>query len=117
MPLILGNSTNDTDSKKSLWFIPVSYTTQAQPDLLATRPSFWMTDENMTIEDVGASERHWVLFNLQQTGYYRVNYDKRNWKMLVTHLQDPRKFKQFDVVTRAQLIDDSFFLARAGLLE
>lgn len=48
------------------------------------------------------------------TGFYRVNYDERNWNLIWSQLiQDPFAIP---VWTRAQLIDDALNLARAGRL-
>lgn len=48
-------------------------------------------------------------------GFYRVNYDERNWNLIIQQLiEDPR---EISVINRAQLIDDAFNLARAGLLD
>ena len=29
-----------------------------------------------------------VVFNVQETGYYRVNYDKRNWGLIADQLEE-----------------------------
>lgn len=47
-------------------------------------------------------------------GFYRVNYDNNNWKLLVYQLR--RNPNQIPVATRGQLIDDAFQLANAGIL-
>lgn len=49
------------------------------------------------------------------TGFYRVNYDNDNWRQLVLQLNTTHR--EIHVLNRAQLIDDSFNLARAGLLD
>lgn len=49
-------------------------------------------------------------------GYYRVNYDQRNWNLLTRYLQNPQKFKNIAPANRAQLIDDALNLARGGKL-
>jgi aminopeptidase N len=51
------------------------------------------------------------------TGFYRVNYDLRNWKLLTEYLMDRDRFTQIGIINRAQLLDDSLNLARAGLLD
>ena len=28
----------------------------------------------------------WVIFNVQETGYYKVNYDEQNWNMISSQL-------------------------------
>lgn len=47
-------------------------------------------------------------------GFYRVNYDSRNWDLLIAEMKN--NSKSVHVLNRAQLIDDSFNLARAGEL-
>jgi hypothetical protein len=51
------------------------------------------------------------------TGFYRVNYDLRNWRLLTEYLMDREHFTQIGVINRAQLLDDALNLARAGLLD
>lgn len=66
---------------------------------------------------MGASKNEWVIVNIQETGYYRVNYDVENWKMLTDYLMNPKKFKKIGTLNRAQLLDDALNLARAGKLD
>lgn len=42
----------------------------------------------MTITETGISPKDWILFNINETGYYRVNYDSKNWNMLIEYLKD-----------------------------
>ena len=45
-------------------------------------------------------------------GYYRVNYDETNWKLINQQLlQDHRAISE---LSRSQLIDDSLNIARTG---
>lgn len=100
-----------------LWWIPLTYTTAEKLNFNDTRPMFWMRkNQTIEIEDVDLFKSNWFLFNVQQTGYYRVQYDQQNWQAIITHLRDPARFKQIAAANRAQLIDDSLNLARAGLL-
>lgn len=48
-------------------------------------------------------------------GFYRVNYDTQLWTQLVKQLNVSHG--DIHVLNRAQLIDDSFNLARAGMLD
>ena len=50
-------------------------------------------------------------------GFYRVNYDDTNWKLLINDLRIPSKMQQISPTNKAQLIDDALNLARAGLLD
>ena len=56
-----------------------------------------------------------VIFNVQQTGYYRVNYDKKNWRLIADQLN--RDHTKIHVINRAQLLDDAFNLAKSGMLD
>lgn len=64
---------------------------------------------------VAAGAPHsWFLVNAEQMGLYRVNYDERNWRALISALD--KNPEVFSSATKAQLIDDSFNLARVGLM-
>ncbi|XP_047245831.1 thyrotropin-releasing hormone-degrading ectoenzyme-like isoform X1 [Girardinichthys multiradiatus] len=56
----------------------------------------------------------WLLGNINQTGYFRVNYDLQNWKLLIQQLHSNPQI--ISVGNRAGLIDDAFNLARAGYI-
>ncbi|MCJ8743210.1 hypothetical protein PDJAM_G00091010 [Pangasius djambal] len=56
----------------------------------------------------------WLLGNINQTGYFRVNYDLHNWRLLIQQLMINPTI--ISVGNRAGLIDDVFNLARAGYL-
>lgn len=47
-------------------------------------------------------------------GFYRVNYDQKNWKLLLIQLiTKPCKIHELN---RAQIIDDAYHLARAAII-
>lgn len=48
-------------------------------------------------------------------GYYRVNYDTRNWLNIIDYL-GRSNFSKIHKVNRAQLLDDSFVLARERII-
>lgn len=64
----------------------------------------------------GFNSNQWFVFNKQQLGYYRVNYDTRNWNALVNVLNSD-DYQQIHVLNRAQLIDDSLNFAADGYLD
>lgn len=65
-----------------------------------------------TIDDL-PGEDQWVIFNTQLSTLYKVNYDERNWKMLIETLTHG-DFDRIHVINRAQLIDDALYLAWTG---
>nr|CAD7394984.1 unnamed protein product [Timema cristinae] len=100
-----------------LWWIPITYTTMEQPDFETTKPSSWLgAESSINLTGLPAGDQHWVIFNIKETGFYRVNYDEMNWRLLIGQLQDRDRFQQIGVINRAQLLDDALNLARAGLL-
>ena len=52
----------------------------------------------------------WLKFNDRALGYYRVNYEETIWKALAHQLHaNPLVFTE---ISRVQLLDDAFTLAR-----
>ncbi|KAG7171432.1 Aminopeptidase N-like 3, partial [Homarus americanus] len=97
------------------WWVPLSYTSANNSDFSNTIPSEWMKDseEHKALTSLPASDQ-WVIFNLQETGYYRVNYDSNNWALITDQLKADHE--AIHVINRAQIIDDALNLARAGRL-
>nr|CAD7599193.1 unnamed protein product [Timema genevievae] len=99
------------------WYVPLTYTTQTQLDFNTTSTKQWLPDfsTQATIGET-VSANQWILFNIQQTGFYRVNYDAQNWALLANYLNSD-SFTNIHVLNRAQLLDDAFNLARAEILD
>ncbi|KAG8230708.1 hypothetical protein J437_LFUL009852 [Ladona fulva] len=125
-------ATADDDSHpppKEKWHVPVTYTTAVERAFHNTTPRLWLLsgegDKDLAAGSLPKADL-WVLFNLQETGFYRVNYDERNWRLLSKALlgeseggpKSPGKETASFLpdVTRAQIIDDAFSLARGGRL-
>ncbi|KAJ9591526.1 hypothetical protein L9F63_001880 [Diploptera punctata] len=101
---------------ESLWWIPVTYTTQSRPNFYSTKPKIWMTPHDYEKQLAGLpGEEEWVLLNIQATGLYRVNYDHKNWELLSNYLNS-EKYEEIAVLNRALLLDDALNLARVGQL-
>lgn len=62
----------------------------------------------------GTQQDSWYIGNIRHTGWYRVNYDRDNWRLLSNQLQ--ADFSQIHQIHRAQLLDDSFNLGRAEVI-
>ncbi|XP_025266750.1 aminopeptidase N-like [Camponotus floridanus] len=50
-----------------------------------------------------------IIYNLEQIGYYRVNYDIENWRRIASYLNSTN-YREIHVLNRAQIIDDAFHL-------
>ncbi|ROT72062.1 putative aminopeptidase N [Penaeus vannamei] len=112
---LLEKNANSSDTHVYNWWVPLTYTYQSEANFSQTQAMAWMRDsgENLTITSLPAKDQ-WVIFNLQQTGYYRVNYDDHNWNLLIQQLKDDHEL--INVVNRGQIIDDAMNLAKAGRL-
>ncbi|XP_059402452.1 aminopeptidase N-like [Carassius carassius] len=101
---------NRTSEFNYEWFVPISWTKKD-----AAKPLYWLLKKTDQSNDMKISADEWVLANINVTGYYRVNYDNNNWELLLNVLQNSRQ--SIPVINRAQLIDDAFNLAKAGIVE
>ncbi|XP_015127700.1 aminopeptidase N isoform X1 [Diachasma alloeum] len=114
---LIQNNTADVPGFDALWWVPITYTTEAMKNFEKTQPTHWMrAEKSLTLNDLGAASHQWVIFNVQETGYYRVNYDKTNWQMIIKYLNS-ENFKDIPTINRGQLVDDALNLARAGRLD
>ncbi|XP_077297060.1 aminopeptidase N-like isoform X2 [Arctopsyche grandis] len=104
------------DDSNTLWHIPISFAVgNTKADSWNTTPNAWLEKTPRTIVLLpDGSNSTWIYFNIKAIGYYRVNYDYKNWKLLEYGLYDAPD--EFPPVTRGQLLDDAFSLAQAGQL-
>ncbi|KAL4706781.1 hypothetical protein ACJJTC_018162 [Scirpophaga incertulas] len=108
------NMDNGTVTPKMNWIIPITFTTASNPDFSDTKPTYIIKDENTTLPiTLGADE--WIIFNIQQTGFYRVNYDEHSYNLLINILRGPER-ELIHEFNRAQIVDDALQFARAGLI-
>ncbi|XP_022908762.2 aminopeptidase N isoform X2 [Onthophagus taurus] len=108
--LVAGNSSG-VDS--SLWWVPLTYSTKNDG---IERKTWLKSTREITINS-DLSPDEWLLVNLNLTGYYRVNYDEKNWYLLIEEINSKEGYLKFDPKNRAQLLDDSFNLANGGYLD
>lgn len=59
---------------------------------------------------------NYYMLNVQQTSFYRVNYDEDNWNKIKDVLMSDDREK-IHVLNRAQVVDDLFNLARGGVVK
>ena len=58
----------------------------------------------------------WIKANVNASGYYRVNYEPAIWSSLTRLMTSGAGLTVFSPADRAQLLDDAFSLAWAGVL-
>ncbi|GBP46441.1 Membrane alanyl aminopeptidase [Eumeta japonica] len=97
----------------TLWQIPITYTRGREPDFENTRPVTVLTERTSTLPNPAGED--WVILNVAQSGYYRVNYDERNWELLARQLMEDREV--IHKLNRAQIVNDVLVFARAGKMD
>lgn len=107
------------NSSQQKWEVPITYTWRSEHNFEPiTRVWLHQNDSGPVELDksmLPQSDDDWMLVNLGQVGYYRVNYDQNNWRLLVKQLNDDHQ--AIGTTNRAQLLDDIFELARSGILD
>jgi aminopeptidase N len=107
----------DTETKtNALWWIPYNVATNKNPNFDSTNFDGWLSQRETTITiDASVTADDWIVLNKQQTGYYRINYEIRMWKLIGEQLKTNAAVIHPN--NRGQLIDDAFNLARSKHLE
>jgi len=98
--------------------VPITYTSKTEQNWIPTT-RFWLhkneSGESFVEQEIKLSDDDWLIANVEETGYYRVTYDKQNWELLVKQLnEDPSKI---NAINRAQILDDLFHLAENGVVK
>ncbi|KAL4706795.1 hypothetical protein ACJJTC_018176 [Scirpophaga incertulas] len=108
------NTGYSTQNKK--WIIPITFATARHPDFSNTKPTHnnIIKDANTTL-NLALGSDEWIIFNKQQTGFYRVNYDEHSWDLIVDILRGPKR-ELIHEINRAQIVDDVFQFARSGIM-
>ncbi|GAB0176355.1 thyrotropin-releasing hormone-degrading ectoenzyme [Grus japonensis] len=95
-----------------LWQIPLTIAV-GNTSHISSEAIIWVSNKSEHHRIPALEEASWLLGNINQTGYFRVNYDIRNWRLLINQLT--RNHEVISVSNRAGLIDDAFNLARIPL--
>ena len=101
------------------WLIPITFTSveeNSYPGWDYTKSHFYLDlDQTETVFWLKPNATDWrvpVVFNVQGTGYYRVNYDEDSWAALGLALATNKDW--IHPLNRAQLICDVAALAETG---
>lgn len=102
------------------WWIPYNVASKQSPSFNITVPSGWLARDQRTklVQQTAAvkwAANEWILVNQQHTGYYRVQYEADNYKLLIAELTSG-DLKKVHPNSRAQLIHDLFDFAKTNRL-
>lgn len=106
----------ETNNKQSntKWWVPITYVTAKNMTSTNTYPSQWLSpNEDKLVIPVSDGE-DWIIVNVKQIGYYRVNYEPAVWELLARQLN--LNYTSIHPTNRAQLIDDALNMARSNQL-
>ncbi|KAG5866589.1 hypothetical protein JTB14_010153, partial [Gonioctena quinquepunctata] len=107
----LYSGTDDTQ-----YFVPISYTLPSDTKPFeSVSPKIWLIPGNVNHSITLPANYSWIILNNKGSAYYRVNYDTALWNKIKAALQ--LNHTLIDVINRAQIVDDSLNLARAGVLK
>ncbi|XP_070568250.1 aminopeptidase N-like [Ptychodera flava] len=96
------------------WQVPITYTSAGEPNFQNPQTAWLKTHEDdLNITNVASDE--WIVGNTNQAFYYRVNYDLKNWELIIDQLNT--QHTAISVCQKAAMIDDAFNIARAGELD
>lgn len=97
------------------YWIPYNFITSNDKVTNETIPDDWLPKNvhSSTITQVNQtwSSKDWIVFNKQNTGYYRIQYDQENYNLIADSLVR-NDLDKIPLLTRAQLIDDAFSFAK-----
>ncbi|XP_050459318.1 aminopeptidase N-like isoform X2 [Cataglyphis hispanica] len=113
MVVLIENYIKNSSTK---YYIPLTHTVQKELDFNNTTPHYWAEQKETYLMNKILTNHDWVIFNIQQIGYYRVNYDLKNWKK-IAHYLATINYTKIHVLNRAQIIDDAFHFMITRQLE
>ena len=103
----------------TMYNVPVTVAIDSMADYSKTTPIAIFTIEEGKTEKIITLPKpvqKYFIMNVQQTGYYRVNYDAENWGKISEALHMPAH-DGIHVMNRAQIVDDLFNLAKVGIVQ
>ncbi|XP_034661661.1 membrane alanyl aminopeptidase isoform X1 [Drosophila subobscura] len=103
---------NDDSDASLEYTVPITYSNNLNNNFVNTTPKF-ILNPGRTATVTFANPLTWIIANVQQTGYYRVNYTETNWRAIRTALF-AANWTSIHEINRAQVVDDLFNLARAS---
>ncbi|XP_037945830.1 glutamyl aminopeptidase-like [Teleopsis dalmanni] len=93
------------------WSIPLTYYTDLDSSTIERR---WFNHDESIVEIMVDPEIKWIKINVNQVGFYRVNYADNTWHEIIAHLTATPE--TFSIADRAHLLNDVFALADANQL-
>ncbi|XP_070491590.1 aminopeptidase N-like [Chironomus tepperi] len=99
------------NSEAMIYSIPITLATKTKPSFTSKATKIWLDTETESILQVQIdfTPGDWMVVNLDQVGYFRVDYDLELWRAIIDQLYDDHKV--INRINRAVLFQE-FDLAR-----
>ncbi|XP_061193634.1 aminopeptidase N-like [Saccostrea echinata] len=116
---VIGNASDGAPSPYNFrWTIPFTFTSSSNI-LYEDNDIHWIYRNQSAASfdwtnTINTANGDWVLANVQQYGYYRVNYDESNWRALIRQLNN--NYTRIHPSNRAQIITDLMALVSLDAL-
>ena len=82
-------------------------------DILCYCPLFLSVTNTNLVLNVGhsfsdvADAEEWMILNVQEMGFFKVNYDRKNWNLLIKQLQEHHAI--IHPINRAQVLSETMW--------
>ncbi|XP_061386746.1 aminopeptidase N-like [Musca vetustissima] len=88
------------------WYVPFNYASKSKSDFRDTRATNYLMKVPSTEVKANLGKDEWLILNKQSTGFYRINYDEENWRLIAEGLREnPYRIHPRN---RAQLMNDAY---------
>ena len=104
------------------WEIPFTITSKSKynsSEEMSDEEVHWSgpktTGAASTTLKTGVAEDEWIVVDPDVNGFYVVDYDQRNWRLLIGQLETDHEV--FPSHLRLRLLQDAFYLTQVGVLD
>ncbi|KAG5680515.1 hypothetical protein PVAND_010022 [Polypedilum vanderplanki] len=103
-------------SNGEIYAVPITIATKTRHDFNKKTPKVWLTTENAAFShsefEFNVTNDDWIILNIQQIGYYRIDYDINLWHSIIAQLiESPETINS---INRA-VLQDEIYLAWSEL--
>lgn len=91
--------------------MPVTYATSDAP-FWGNATTSWISPGETFEYNISKSDDSWSVINVNAAGFYRVDYDLDSLARIMKVLNNSETYTQIPVLSRAQILDDLFNIAK-----
>lgn len=95
-------------SAGEIYSVPITLATKTDANFNRKTPTVWLKDQVdvFTQSELNFRAGDWIILNIQQVGYYRVNYDTNIWHAIINQLIENHSV--INPINRAVLQDEIY---------